>query len=109
MDDIYKNKQFIYLNYIPKNNDSGCDWYIYLDSTADGFPIWVSTKNPSSPIIKEDLYYYNPFDLDFFNKIVNQNHINKIGCNFDEELLEVEEIVKLFGIEGFDDEDDEDE
>ena len=35
-----------------------CAWYIYEESTADGYTIYVSTSDPYHVNISEDLYYY---------------------------------------------------
>ena len=35
-----------------------CAWYIYEESTADGYTIYVSTSDPYHVNICEDLYYY---------------------------------------------------
>jgi len=36
-----------------------CDFYIYEESTADGYSIWVAAQNPDSIIIEENVYYYD--------------------------------------------------
>ena len=39
------------------------DFYIYEETTADGYSIWVATSNPNNIDINEDVYYYDN-DLD---------------------------------------------
>ena len=36
-----------------------CAWYIYEESTADGYTIYVSTRDPRHINISEDVYYYD--------------------------------------------------
>ena len=36
-----------------------CDFFIYEESTADGYSIWVATQNPDNITIEEDVYYYD--------------------------------------------------
>ena len=36
-----------------------CDFYIYEESTADGYSIFVAAQNPSHIIIEENIYYYD--------------------------------------------------
>ena len=36
-----------------------CEYYIYSESTADGYEVFIATDNISAPCIPEDLYYYD--------------------------------------------------
>lgn len=36
-----------------------CDFYIYEESTADGYSIFVAAQNPSNIIVEENIYYYD--------------------------------------------------
>ena len=36
-----------------------CDFYIYEESTADGYSIFVAAQNPSHIIVEENIYYYD--------------------------------------------------
>ena len=36
-----------------------CDFYIYEESTADGYSIWVAAQNPDNITIEENVYYYD--------------------------------------------------
>ena len=35
------------------------DFYIYADTTADGYEVYVATHDPSNITITEDVYYYD--------------------------------------------------
>ena len=35
------------------------DLYVYADTTADGYEIYVATHDPSNIAITEDVYYYD--------------------------------------------------
>jgi len=39
--------------------DDNCDFFIYAESTADGYEVYIATTSPSSPSINEDVYYYD--------------------------------------------------
>ena len=97
-----ENKEFIELDDVPINNDNGCDWYFYEDTSKDGYTVWISTNNPENIVPSENVFYY-PYDFEFFKEIVNQPTIKKIGWFFDEELLQVKEIAEACGVD-FDDE-----
>ena len=36
-----------------------CDFYIYEESTADGYSIYVAAQNPDNICIEENVYYYD--------------------------------------------------
>ena len=36
-----------------------CDFYIYEESTADGYSIFVAAQNPSHITVEENIYYYD--------------------------------------------------
>jgi hypothetical protein len=37
----------------------GLDYYVYEESTADGYSIWVATSTPNNVSINDDVYYYD--------------------------------------------------
>jgi hypothetical protein len=39
-------------------NDNA-DFFIYSETTADGYEVWIATNNLNSPSINEDVYYYD--------------------------------------------------
>ena len=41
------------------NFTSSADFYIYEESTADGYSVYVATRDTSSISINEDVYYYD--------------------------------------------------
>lgn len=44
---------------ITEDWDDNCDFFIYSESTADGYEVYIATTSPSSPSINEDVYYYD--------------------------------------------------
>ena len=36
-----------------------CDFYIYEESTADGYSVYVATNDPSNISVEENIYYYD--------------------------------------------------
>ena len=36
-----------------------CDYYIYEESTADGYSVYVATNDPSNILVDENIYYYD--------------------------------------------------
>ena len=39
--------------------DSNCQYYIYNESTADGYEVWVASESMGGVCIPEELYYYD--------------------------------------------------
>ena len=53
-------KQHLELNISTDISDwSNVDCKVYNESTADGYDLWVVTNEPNTPIICEDVYYYD--------------------------------------------------
>ena len=44
---------------ISENWDEKCDFYIYEESTYDGYEVYVVTTNPDKINIRENVHYYN--------------------------------------------------
>jgi len=40
-----------------------CDFYIYEETTADGYSVYIATSNINETHVNEDVYYYDS-DLD---------------------------------------------
>jgi hypothetical protein len=38
---------------------NNCEFYIYEESTADGYSVWVATHDTSSISVNEHIYYYD--------------------------------------------------
>jgi len=39
--------------------NNNCGYYIYTESTRDGYEVWVATESMDNVCISEDLYYYD--------------------------------------------------
>jgi len=39
--------------------DSNCQYYIYSESTRDGYEVWVASESMGGVCISEDVYYYD--------------------------------------------------
>jgi len=39
--------------------EDGLDYYIYTESTQDGYEVFIATHNPNKISINEDVYYYD--------------------------------------------------
>ena len=38
---------------------SNCDYYIYTESSRDGYEVWVAAEDVDNVCISEDVYYYD--------------------------------------------------
>ena len=39
--------------------DNNCGYYIYSESTADGYEVWVAAEGVGNVIVSEDVHYYD--------------------------------------------------
>ena len=39
--------------------DNNCEYYIYSESTRDGYEVWVASESMGGVCIPEDVYYYD--------------------------------------------------
>ena len=39
--------------------NNNCGYYIYTESTRDGYEVWVATEDMGNVCISEDVYYYD--------------------------------------------------
>ena len=39
--------------------NNNCGYYIYTESTRDGYEVWVATESMDNVCISEDVYYYD--------------------------------------------------
>ena len=39
--------------------NNNCGYYIYSESTRDGYEVWVATESMGAPCISEEVYYYD--------------------------------------------------
>ena len=55
---------------------TGCDHYIYEESTADGYSVWVSTHDVNGNIcVSENIFYYdNDLATEFKQAIYDNDH-----------------------------------
>ena len=53
-------------------------WYIYEETTRDGYTVYVSTYNPNAININEDIYYY---DSDMAGCVIEAFHSSMSPCN----------------------------
>ena len=44
---------------ISEDWNDNADFFIYSESTADGYEVYIATNSPSTPSINEDVYYYD--------------------------------------------------
>ena len=51
---------------ISEDWNDNADFFIYSETTADGYEVYIATNSPSTPSINEDVYYY---DSDLARKI----------------------------------------
>jgi hypothetical protein len=61
--------------------DDNADFYVYEESTADGYSVWVATHDTKELYVSEHVYYY---DHDLHDAL--KDHIKY--CNGDEEFPE---------------------
>ncbi len=54
---------------------SGCDHYIYEESTADGYTVYVSTHDGGDICVSENIFYYdNDLAQEFTQAIYDNDH-----------------------------------
>jgi len=74
------------------------DYYIYAESTQDGFEVYIATYNPDQISINEDVHYY---DRDLASSlcegIKNSNGSGKIFIGDLEEDYVIEAMHSLYG------------
>ena len=44
---------------ISEDWDDNADFFIYSETTADGYEVYIATNSPRTPSINEDVYYYD--------------------------------------------------
>ncbi len=44
---------------ISEDWDDNADFFIYSETTADGYEVYIATNSPRNPSINEDVYYYD--------------------------------------------------
>jgi len=48
--------------------NNNCGYYIYTESTRDGYEVWVATESMGGVCISEDVYYY---DSDIYEVLID--------------------------------------
>ena len=48
--------------------DNNCDYYIYGESTRDGYEVWVAAEDVGNVCISEDVHYY---DSDLHDELID--------------------------------------
>jgi len=78
--------------------ERGLDYYIYTESTQDGYEVYIATYNPDQISINEDVHYY---DRDLASSlcevIKNSNGSGKIFIGDLEEDYVIEAMHSLYG------------
>jgi len=75
------------------------DFYIYEESTADGYPVYVATEDPNNININDDVYYYDgDLSTAFVDAVVEFKHknfyIDDIAADWLEEAItELDDII----------------
>ena len=72
--------------------DYNADFYIYEESTADGYSVFIATYNPSSISVNENVYYY---DSDLGDAL--EEHIRySNGDEENPEIIYVDDLYQQF-------------
>ena len=76
---------------------NGCSFYMYEESTSDGYSVHIATHDPSNISINEDVNYY---DSDFSDKLVEAitygNHNSEIYIDQPDESWVSDAMSQLF-------------
>ena len=80
------------------NWSNECYFYIYEESTADGYSVFVATEDPSNINVNEDVHYYDSDltnslteairALEYLDKEGQNIYIDDINSEFVEEAME---------------------
>ena len=66
------------------------DFYIYEESTADGYSVYIATDNPENINVSEDVYYY---DSDLKDALVE--YID-YGCKLNKDVIYIDDLEAYF-------------
>lgn len=72
--------------------NTDCDFYIYEESTADGYTIWIATESTSSIEPSENIYYYDSDLGDALNEFMRYGN----GCVDYPEKVYIDDISAEF-------------
>ena len=74
------------------NFTSNADFYIYEESTADGYSVYVATHDTSSISINEDVYYYDSDLGDALEEFIKDSN----GDEDHPEIIYVDDLYQQF-------------
>ena len=74
------------------NFTSNADFYIYEESTADGYSVYVATHKPESISVSENIYYY---DSDLSDALVDFIKYSN-GDEYSPEIIYVDDLYQQF-------------
>ena len=74
------------------NFTSNADFYIYEESTADGYSVYVATRDTSSISINEDVYYYESDLGDALEEFIRYSN----GDEHNPEIIYVDDLHQHF-------------
>lgn len=85
---LNKIKDYYNVEYTEDWNDN-LDWYIYSESTADGYEIYVSHDNKTPISIEDNVYYYeNDLSDELGNQTADDNIFKIYVYDMDEYWFE---------------------
>jgi len=84
------------------NWSNECDFYIYEESTADGYSVYIATDNIDNLCVSENVYYYDSDLKDalidyikYIDKEVGTIYIDDLHATFiDEAIQELNELME---------------
>tara|TARA_A100001011_G_C13852976_1_gene651663 strand:- start:4 stop:294 length:291 start_codon:yes stop_codon:yes gene_type:complete len=68
---------------ISGNWDEKCDFYIYEETTYDGYEVYVVTTNPDKINIQENVHYYNTEIIEQIVDAISSRKYKKIFLMID--------------------------
>ena len=92
-EDLAKESVLNYYNIeFTDDYSSSADFYIYEESTADGYSVYVATRDTSSISINEDVYYYDSDLGDALEEFMKYSN----GDEEDPEIVYVDDLYQQF-------------
>ena len=92
-EDLAKEAVLNHLNVeFTDNFTSNADFYIYEESTADGYSVYVATRDTSSISINEDVYYYESDLGDALEEFIKYSN----GDEDNPEIIYVDDLFQQF-------------
>mgnify|MGYP003652252186 CR=1 FL=1 len=92
-EDLAKESVLNYYNIeFTDDYSSSADFYIYEESTADGYSVFVATRDTSSISINEDVYYYESDLGDALEEFIRYSN----GDEHNPEIIYVDDLHQHF-------------